>query len=529
MKKNLPITHVEVPFPENEEIISTTNLKGMITSFNETFLKISGFESEELLHKNHNLIRHPEIPPAAFDDLWTTVKQNKHWMGILKNRVKDGSHYWVDAYISPVLENGQVVGYESVRAKPSRERINRAEHIYQRINADKKPQANKSWLSNLSLQNRFIGMQALSLLIGAMVFVLLSGLSAQIAITAGFLSAFILMVILSAWALNPLKAAAAIARKEIDNPLMALVYTGRSDEIGQLQLVSELLRGRLRTTLSRIEESAGEIEHNADNSAQSVTAIKSAIGEQASEMEQVATAMTEMTTSIQEVANNAALAATQANEADKLSQKGVGSASEAVSALGELNVAINNISSVVDRLDEDTRNIGQIIEVITNIADQTNLLALNAAIEAARAGEHGRGFAVVAEEVRSLASKTQSSTQQIQQLIQHLNDAVAMAVKVMEQSQKTSASSEQHVTTAIDALKQIAQQVSSISDMNAQIATAVEQQSNVADDINRNIVRANDNAGEALQGAGVADKTSKALSDQSHHLSDMIGRFRQAV
>ncbi|HET8806812.1 MAG TPA: PAS domain-containing protein [Methylophaga sp.] len=107
MKKNLPITDVEVPFPDGEEIISTTNLKGVITSFNETFQAISGFEYDELINKNHNVIRHPEIPPAAFDDLWKTVKTNQHWMGIIKNRVKNGNHYWVDAYVSPIVENGE--------------------------------------------------------------------------------------------------------------------------------------------------------------------------------------------------------------------------------------------------------------------------------------------------------------------------------------------------------------------------------------------------------------------------------------
>lgn len=139
MKKNLPITNDEVPFPQGEEIISTTNLKGIITSFNETFRAISGFEYDELVNKNHNVIRHPEITPAAFDDLRKTVKTNLHWMRVIKNRVKDGNHYWVDAYVSPIVENGEVVGYESVRSKHSCERVNRADKIYKQINASKKP------------------------------------------------------------------------------------------------------------------------------------------------------------------------------------------------------------------------------------------------------------------------------------------------------------------------------------------------------------------------------------------------------
>lgn len=182
---------------------------------------------------------------------------------------------------------------------------------------------------------------------------------------------------------------------------------------------------------------------------------------------------------------------------------------------------------MVAQLDKDTRNIGQIIEVITSIADQTNLLALNAAIEAARAGEHGRGFAVVAEEVRSLASKTQLSTQQIQNLIGELNHAVKQAVKVMEQSQQTSETSEQHVKASIQALETIAREVSNINELNFQIATAVEQQSSVSEDINRNIVQVNESVAQVSHGAEIADKAAKGLSDQSHHMSDMIKRFQQ--
>lgn len=525
MKKNLPITNNEVPYPDGEEIISTTSLKGIITSFNDTFQKISGFEADELLNKNHNVIRHPDMPPAAFDDLWKSMKSNHHWMGIIKNRVKNGDHYWVDGYVSPVIENGDVVGYESVRTKPTRERVERAERVYKRINNGQSA-IDGNWFSRLNLHYRFLFAHILAIVMAMIV----SSAILQVASVELVLIATITIVIffgLSVWAFSPLKKAAARAREEIDNPLMALIYTGRSDEIGQIQLTAEFLKGRLGTTLGRIRDSAVSIEQEADNSAQSVADIQSAIQQQAMRMGEVATAMTEMTASIQEVANNAAYAATKARETDELSKNGVSSASKAVSSLSDLGTAIGNISTVVAQLDKDTRNIGQIIDVITSIADQTNLLALNAAIEAARAGEHGRGFAVVAEEVRSLASKTQLSTQQIQDLIGELNGAVKQAVNVMEQSQQTSETSELHVKASITALETIAHEVSNINELNTQIATAVEQQSSVSEDINRNIVQVNETASQVSHGAEIADNAANSLSTQSHHMSDMIKRFQQ--
>lgn len=526
MKKNLPVTQQEVPFPEGEEIISTTDLKGIITSFNDTFLKISGFEAEELQNKNHNVIRHPDMPPAAFDDLWQHIKRGHHWMGIIKNRVKNGDHYWVDGYISPVVEGDEIIGFESVRSKPSTERVKRAEQVYQRIRENRRAGLLHR-IEQLSLPKRSVCSFGISAVLALLGFIFTqSFLPITLAGLVAFLIASVTFAGLSIWTFKPLKTAAKGARREIDNPLMAYIYTGRNDEIGQLQLATEILHGRLRTTLSRTEDAASQIAGNASESAQSVAGIDTSVEQQKQRMEEVATAMTEMTASIQEVARNANHAADEANETNTLSQNGTASASEAVTALNQLNSSIGEISSVVNQLATDTSNIGEIIDVINTIADQTNLLALNAAIEAARAGEHGRGFAVVADEVRSLASKTQQSTQQIQSLIEKLNAAVKNAVTVMESSQQNSENSETYVSAAIEALQTIAERVANITDLNTQIATAVEEQSAVSEDINRNVVQINDSAAEVTEGASQASQTTAALSSQSSRMRDMVSRFR---
>jgi len=526
LKNNLPVTNNKIPFPINEEIISTTDLKGTLTSFNKTFLDISGFQPEELSGKNHNVIRHPDMPPAAFADLWQHLKADKHWMGIVKNRSKNGDYYWVDGYVSPISEKGQVIGYESVRTKPSTERVARADKIYMQLNAGNAPKLGH-FFDRLTLKSRSILLNAISVFSGVSACFISPDISG-LPLLLGTITSLAVFYLGSTWAFSPLQHAVKMANNDINNPLMALIYTGRSDEIGQIQLPAELLKAKLRTVLGRIKEVASHIEEHADNTADALSNIKSSIQNQASETDLVATAMTEMTATVQEVARNAAYAAQKTEETDLHSQEGVRHASGAVGGLQTLNQAMTNVANVVSQLDTDTQNIGTVVDVIKGIAEQTNLLALNAAIEAARAGEQGRGFSVVAAEVRTLAGRTQDSTAEIQKLIANLNIAVEQAVSVMSHSQKSANESEMEISSAIDSLSLIADQVSGMNELNIQIATAVEQQSAVSEEINQNIVHINGGAENVLTGVSSADIAAGTLAEQSHNLTDMIQRFQQA-
>ena len=134
MKKNLPVTQVDRSFPDDVPLVSTTDLKGQITFVNDAFVEVSGFTREELMGKPHNLVRHPDVPSPVFADMWQTLQKGKPWMGIVKNRCKNGDHYWVNAFVTPILENSQVVGYQSVRSKPKQNQVRRAESIYERVN-----------------------------------------------------------------------------------------------------------------------------------------------------------------------------------------------------------------------------------------------------------------------------------------------------------------------------------------------------------------------------------------------------------
>ncbi|CAG0981841.1 Aerotaxis receptor [Rhodocyclaceae bacterium] len=161
MKNNQPVTQREKPFPAGKYLVSKTDLKGAITYCNDAFIELSGFTKEELLGKNHNIVRHPDMPPAAFADLWKTVQAGRPWRGIVKNRSKDGDHYWVDAFVVPLKKNGQITGYMSVRSEPSRAQVKGAEELYQRINAGSaRLPAAGGFLSRLSIRARLIGVMS---------------------------------------------------------------------------------------------------------------------------------------------------------------------------------------------------------------------------------------------------------------------------------------------------------------------------------------------------------------------------------
>jgi len=213
MKTNLPVTGNERSFAESERIISTTNHKGIITSYNETFFKVSGFSAEELDGKNHNVVRHPDMPPAAFEDLWNTVKKNNSWMGIVKNRCNNGDHYWVDAFVTPISENGEINEYQSVRCKPSADRVKRAEAVYQRIN-DNKP-AFKKQLSLLHKLYLCSGISLLPLLAASFAAPQLSAVAAIISLVLG--------LGLISWTMRPLQQLCQQTKQQVDNPLMSYI------------------------------------------------------------------------------------------------------------------------------------------------------------------------------------------------------------------------------------------------------------------------------------------------------------------
>lgn len=521
MKNNQPVTQVNHPLSETDTIISTTDLKGRVTAVNEDFVRISGFSEDELIGKSHNVVRHPDMPPEAFADLWQSIKSRRPWMGMVKNRCKNGDHYYVDAYVTPIFDGNDMVGYQSVRFRPEQEVVNRGMRIYGAISKGR-----STVLSRLAFRN--LGLMAKSWLVALLASVPALGFAIIEGSSAAWICAALTLVIagLVIGALvSPIRSLAKRSRQLFDNPIACQVYTGRGDEIGQVGLAIKALLAQNKTILGRVEHASEILGAVANDTNRIVDQTTAGVQRQQMEVDQMATAMNEMAATVAEVARNAE--ETAACSSDVLDKTNVGSelVAEAVADITALSRTVLEATAVIEKLMEDSQNIGSVVDVISNIASETNLLALNAAIEAARAGEQGRGFAVVADEVRNLASNTQKSTDEIQQMIKTLQQSSAEAVSAMEQGRRKADHSVEQANRVVESFAEISSAINNISGLNTQVATAAEEQSAVAEEINRNTVVINDVASDTLSHANSTAEASHKLTEMVNRLSSLVKQF----
>jgi aerotaxis receptor len=517
MKINLPLTGQESIFSDQVTIVSTTDLKGITTHINQDFLDASGFSEDDLLGKNHNVVRHPDMPSAAFADLWQTLKKGESWIGIVNNRCKNGDHYWVDAFVGPVRENGKVVGYQSVRHKPDHADVKQADTLYKKINSGK---LGRWAFSSIGHGNKiFLGMFATMGTSLGLVSLLnpISWVAASTGLVAGAILAFAVARALA----KPLEQAAKASHAIINNPIARLVYSGRTDEIGQLQVALTMQQSRVRTLLGRVDDAAQNLIQCAETTAATAEMSSTGLTQQRSETEQVATALQEMSATAREVTNNINDSARAAHDASEESSNIKLIVTHAIGSISNLENEIATAMRVIKRLEQDSDAIGSVLDVIRGIAEQTNLLALNAAIEAARAGEQGRGFAVVADEVRTLAGRTADATQEIQAMIETLQSGSRAAVQAMQDAAKCSEDSVEHVGETAESLATITASITTISNMSAQISAAAEQQIIVVEEIERNATNISMAVEQAAEGVNVTASEGIKLSNLAMNLQSV--------
>ncbi|WP_064435692.1 methyl-accepting chemotaxis protein [Pseudoalteromonas neustonica] len=514
MRRGQQIKNEEVTFSQHQELVSTTDLRGVITYANDAFCAIAGYTLEELMGKNHNIVRHPDMPKAAFKEMWEKLKAGHSWRGMVKNLCKDGRYYWVDAFVTPIFEHGQLVGYQSVRSKPTQQLKQRATEFYKKINAGKSLTSYRELVSVRQTCALIITLLGLTLLA-----VTISVTAALVAVL--FCSAIVFLnydeLIVTPNLLKQQKA-------EFDS-VSRYIYVG-THPFSISEYNREMLNAKLRTVLGRIKDATITFNGIASNLDNQSSLTEQGISAQGQRLSQIATAMSQMSTTIGEISTSTQNTAEQVNVTYQSCSDIKVHIADNSSMVSELASQVEQAASTANALATEADKIGQVMTEIEGIAEQTNLLALNAAIEAARAGEHGRGFAVVADEVRALSSRTQRATSQIHSSIKEIQDTLFSWSTVMKNT-KSQADDCVNTTghTQIE-LDSIFAQISEISQLATQISAAAQQQQAVSGDIGENVKQIKGFSDENLALSFNVAKDAAQLVEGSRKVNDILLTFK---
>ena len=433
MRLNTPVVDVEFVVSDTLAIVSMTDLKGNITYANPYFVDASGYTEEELIGAPQNILRHPDMPATAFADLWATIKAGLPWMGLVKNRRKNGEYYWVQAIVTPIIENGACVGYASVRSKPNREQVAAATKLYKierenpgSVVLDRGRVAGMGRLARLKMAMRISLGQRLAItfvfLLTAIASLGWAALSPDVVAQMGlnvWLGAFAAIAMgvgAATWyslaknIVSPLRTVIKATQAMAGGDLTGVFDTQRSDEIGQMLLALYQLNTNLHSILGDVRNNFGGMLSATADLATGNVDLSERTDSQAASLEETAASMEELTSTVKLNADRSTQGTEAARNALATADKG-----------GEI---MEKIVATIAAISDSSSKITDIVGIINGIASQTNLLALNAAVEAARAGEAGRGFAVVATEVRNLAQRSATAAKEIKELIDNSTEKV---------------------------------------------------------------------------------------------------------
>lgn len=453
--------------------MSTTDTQSCITYANSTFIRVSGYAESELIDQPHNLVRHPDMPREAFADMWYTLQQGDSWTGLVKNRRKNGDHYWVRANVTPVYHDEQLSGYISVRNTPAAEEVQSAEQLYHAVQNNQAGNrrfykglvvrsglfAPLSWLQTLSVRWR---MRYPLLLAGLLPVLLASG--GVYPGTIALLTTLMLLLcdsFLQRQISRPLKILQQQAQHVVSGRKTRHLQMNRVDEIGLLLRSINQFALNLNSLVDDVSTQVQGMTDVSQRLAENNNALNSRTEETAANLQQTASAIEEITVAVQQSLETAVEVTGLAHVASQNARKG-----------GEM---MADTSAMMTSISEASGRIVDIIAVIDSIAFQTNILALNAAVEAARAGVQGNGFAVVASEVRNLAQHSAAAAKEIKALI----DANVASV----------AAGSDMVASASKVIGDIVEEVTQVSTMIREITTATEEQTTALGLINQSIAQ----------------------------------------
>jgi len=515
MRNNQPVTQREYELADDTFLISRTDLQGRITYANPTFIKVSGYSWEELYGANHNLVRHPDMPPVAFANLWETIKDGHSWNGLVMNRRKNGDHYWVRANVTPTVEDGQVVGYTSIRRKATRSEVETASEAYRLIREGRGNHLGLArgslvrrgpagWLARLQTSSMRFRLGLIQLIAVLMVTgnsvslvtkYLEGGAGLEMMAEAGMALLGVLLLVMTHRAgrvlLRGLEASADYMAQLAAGNLDVRLSHSRISEIALLMRFQDALRKSMRGISIDVNNSVNSLAVAVDDIARGNEELSSRTEQQAASLQQTAASMEELTATVQQNAGNA-------RHASQL-------ASDASTSVRESGEVMGQVVGTMGEITATSRKMTEIINVIDSIAFQTNILALNASVEAARAGEQGRGFAVVASEVRNLASRSADASKEIRGLIVNSSkqiDEGAQLVKRAEQS-----------------IEGVVSAVTKVNDIMGEIAAASDEQSSGIAQVNQAVAQMDD---VTQRNAGLVQVAAQASVQLHAHLGDAL-------
>ncbi|MBG3014526.1 methyl-accepting chemotaxis protein [Proteus faecis] len=513
MRNNQPVTQREYPVSENATLMSTTDLDGNIIYANEDFIEVSGFSMEELVGQPHNIVRHPDIPSAVFKDMWQTLKQGEVWTGIVKNRRKNGDYYWVRANITPIIRQGKIQSFMSVRTSVKKEEIAQASALYAAFNQGKYPshrflkgafvykgwQCWRSWNQTISLKKRLRFFILLPL-----PFMLLSAWFAGLSGYALFMHIMILLVLLMAnerilyfQLVKPIRLLNEQANRVATGDEHNVTYINRIDEVGMTQRSVNQLGRMFRWLVSDVSHQIHQVDISCDQLAAGNRDLYVRTEQTASNVEATASTMNELTTAVSSNSETA-------GQANSLSNITCEAAIKGGSAMDSIVNTMNDIAKSSDR-------ISNIIGVIDSIAFQTNILALNASVEAARAGEQGRGFSVVATEVRELAQRSAEAAKEIKALISASSSNIKVGSK--------------QVNETVGTMEDIVVHVKNVTDLIGEISLASSEQSAGLKELGRAVEKLESITHENANYVSKASMISGEMKVQTNYLVSAINVF----